>query len=130
MAVSGSWGVGGANVPSLLAATTTGLPKTNAGIYPGEVRSHASMLAWQRNRRKTEACMSERLTLLPCPFCGGEPASYWIEGPHHNSRNNPDYFRIACCVTIEARTAIKAAGKWNRRAAPVAGDSVRVPKDE
>ena len=56
-------------------------------------------------------------TLLPCPFCGGEPASYWIEGPHHNSRNNPDHFRIACCVTLEARTAVEAADKWNRRAA-------------
>ena len=61
--------------------------------------------------------MSERLTLLPCPFCGGEPASYWIEGPHHNSRNNPDHFRIACCVTLEARTAVEAADKWNGRAA-------------
>jgi hypothetical protein len=78
-----------------------------------------------------EARMSERLTLLPCPFCGGEPASYWIEGPHHNSRNNPDHFRIACCVTLEARTGVEAAGKWNRRAAPasVAGERVIVPKD-
>ena len=61
--------------------------------------------------------MSERLTLLPCPFCGGEPASYWIQGPHHNSRNNPDHFRVACCVTLEARTRVEAADKWNRRAA-------------
>ena len=75
--------------------------------------------------------MSERLTLLPCPFCGGEPASYWIEGPHHNSRNNPDHFRIACCVTLEARTGVEAADKWNRRAAlsSLSEGWVMVPKE-
>ena len=87
--------------------------------------------------------MSERLTLLPCPFCG----STWGEGLTLGYRGQPAVGFFIHCTKCQAdgpysdghQDSLPAFLKWNERPAlsslsegppSVAGDSVRVPKDE
>jgi Lar family restriction alleviation protein len=80
--------------------------------------------------------MSETEKLLPCPFCGGEPADYEI-APHTHKfatfmPDHPGSHVIECAgcgVGIIQATKDAALAAWNRRAHLAKRDVVEVPRD-
>ena len=70
------------------------------------------------NEKQTETAADREATLLPCPFCGGEPSMYW-DGLHSVNET-------ITCVTCEEAGPIRLSlwgdpheivAAWNKRAA-------------
>jgi hypothetical protein len=56
--------------------------------------------------------------LIPCPFCGGQPETYWdmdLSGEFGKDCYNEGYNIVCCCVHVIAVEKDDAVKRWNTR---------------